>query len=189
MSASASRQGTKGGTKMKTRKMMRKAITILLSGLMVMAMSVTAFADAVTADGAADIALANAGLSRDAVTMLESEADDGKFEVEFVDNATGNDYSYEIKAADGKILEKSVDYVYSRSKSKKKIGAKAARKKAASLTGVKYKTVKKGSCKYKYKKKQGKYTVKFKSGGYRYEVEVLAPTGAVIELEMEATKK
>lgn len=72
---------------------------------------------------------------------------------------------------------------------KMKGGTKSARKKAASLTGVKYKTVKKGSCKYKYKKKQGKYTVKFKSGGYRYEVEVLAPTGAIIELEMEATKK
>ncbi len=168
---------------------MRKLMTMMLSALMVLAMSGTAFADSLTADAAADKALTNAGLNREKVYGLETESEGHKYEIEFTDAATGSEYSYDISASDGRILEKSIDYVYSRSKSKKKIGVKAARKKAAKIAGVKYKTVKKGSCKYKYKKKQGKYTVKFRSGGYRYEVEVLAPTGAIIEFEMEAAKK
>lgn len=168
---------------------MKKLMTMMLAALMVLAMSSAAFADSLTASSAADKALANAGLSREEVLGLETESEGRKYEVEFTDAASGSEYSYEISSADGRILEKSVDYVYSRSKSKKKIGAKAARKKAAKAAGVKYKTVKKGTCKYKYRKKQGKYTVKFRAGGYRYEVEVLAPTGAIIEFEMEAVKK
>ena len=174
---------------MTTTKTLRKVFVVTLALVMVFAMSASAFAGTkISMKKAFNIALENAGLTSDQVRRVEKEYDDGAYSIEFTKKGSNREYDYEISKK-GKILEKSVDYVYSRSKSKKKIGAKAARKKAASLTGVKYKTVKKGSCKYKYKKKQGKYTVKFKSGGYRYEVEVLAPTGDIIELEMEATKK
>lgn len=94
-----------------------------------------------------------------------------------------------MQKPDGKILEKSVEYVYERTKSKKKIGVKSARTKAAEITGIKYKTVRKGTCKYTYKKKFGKYKVRFKSGGYKYEVEIAAATGKIIEFEKEAVKK
>lgn len=168
---------------------MKRIRMIITAMLMVIAMSVTSFAAGIDQNGAVNIALKNAGLSADQVTALEAERDGGKYEIEFINAATGDDYGYDISASSGKILEKSVDFAYSKNKSKKKISKKSARKKAAAITGVKYKTVKKGSIKYKYKKKQGKYTLRFKSGGYRYEVEIQAPTGKVIDLEMEATRK
>ena len=53
------------------------------------------------------------------------------------------------------------------------------------ICGVSYNTVKKGTCTYEYsrKKKEGKYEVKFRSGGYKYEYEILAPNGKVMEYE------
>ena len=170
-------------------EIMRKIITVFLSFAMVMMMSLSAFAASISQDAAVDTALADAGLTKEQVTGLQSEKDGNKFEIEFIQTSNGTDFDYEISASDGKLIDKSVDYRYDRNKSKKKIGKKAARKKAAAAAGVKYKTVKKGTCKYKYKKKQGKYTVKFKSKGYRYEVDILAPTGQVIEFDKELIKR
>lgn len=168
---------------------MKKIFTLITALTMVMMMSLTAFADSLTQEDAVSKALSDAGLSKSKVTGLEAELDDGKYEIEFRNKSNKTEYDYEISASTGKILEKSVDYTYKRTKSKKKIGTKAARTKAAKITGVKYKTVKGGTCKYTYKKKFGKYTVKFKSGGYRYEVDIAAATGKVIEYDKEATKK
>lgn len=173
----------------KAGEIMKKIRMMIMVMIMVMAMGASSFAAAVDQNGAVNIALQNAGLSADQVVGLEAELDGSKYEIEFHDAGTGDEYSYDIKASTGKIVEKSVDFKYTKNTSKKKISKKAARKKAAAITGVKYKTVKKGSIKYKYKKKQGKYTLKFKSGGYRYEVEIQAATGKVIDLEMDATKK
>ncbi len=168
---------------------MRRIFTILLSMTMVVMMSAAAFADSMTQESAVKAAFKDAGLSKDKVVGFEAEKDDGKYEIEFTDPDSGTEYSYEFSASSGKMLEKSVDYTYKRTSSKKKIGTKAARKKAAKISGIKYKTVKKGSCKYTYKKKFGKYKVKFKTGGYKYEVEIAAATGKIIELEKEATRK
>ena len=168
---------------------MRRIFTILLSLTMVVMMSAAAFADSMTQESAEKAAFKDAGLSKDKVVGFEAEKDDGKYEIEFTDPDSGTEYSYEFSASSGKMLEKSVDYTYKRTTSKKKIGAKAARAKAAKISGIKYKTVKKGSCKYTYKKKFGKYKVRFKTGGYKYEVEIAAATGKVIEFEKEATRK
>ncbi|MDO4870087.1 MAG: PepSY domain-containing protein, partial [Bacillota bacterium] len=63
------------------------------------------------ADKAEDIALAKAGLSRDQVTGLHAEydCDDGViiYEVEF--NYGGQEYDYEVKAANGEILSYESD--------------------------------------------------------------------------------
>lgn len=168
---------------------MKRIITIITALTMVMMMSVTAFADSITQDTAVKKALSDAGLSKSKVSGLEAELDDGKYEIEFRQKSNKAEYDYEISASSGKILEKSVDYSVKKTKSKKKIGVKSARNKAAKITGVKYSTVKKGTCKYTYKKKFGKYTVKFKTGGYRYEVDIAAATGKVLEYDKEATKK
>lgn len=168
---------------------MKRLITLLTALIMIMMMSVTSFADSITQDSAVNKALKDAGLKESEVRGLEAESEKGKYEIEFTCKSDLTEYEYEISASDGKILEKSVDYVYKRTKSKAKVGKKAARKKAAKVTGVKYKTVKKGSCKYTYKKKFGKYKVKFRSGGYRYEVEVAAATGEVKEFEKEIIRK
>lgn len=168
---------------------MKRLMTLITSLAMVIAMSATSFAASISQDDSLNIALANAGLNAGQIVGLEAEADDGSYEIGFYRADTGDEYDYDISASSGKILEKNIDFAYSKNTSKKKISKKSARKKAAAITGVKYKTVKKGSIKYKYKKHQGKYTVKFKSGGYRYEVDIQAPTGKVIELEMDKTGK
>ena len=45
--------------------------------------------------------------------------------------------------------------------------------------------VKKGTCKYTYKEKEGKYKVKFRTTNYKYEYELQAPNGKIIEWEYE----
>ena len=168
---------------------MKRLFTIVTALALVMMMSISAFAESITQDAAVNMALNDAGLSADQVTGLEAEQENGKFAIEFRNKSNDTEYDYEISASDGMILEKSVEYVYERTKSKKKIGVKSARTKAAEITGIKYKTVRKGTCKYTYKKKFGKYKVRFKSGGYKYEVEIAAATGKIIEFEKEAVKK
>lgn len=170
---------------------MKKIARIMLAVMMVLAMSMTAFADSVTEDSAVTKALKNAKLTRSEVKCLEAEFDDedNVYEIEFVKKSNKAEYNYEISAKDGKILEKSVEYKYKRNSSKKKIGKVAAMKKVAKFSGISYKTIKKGTCKYKYSKKQGKYEVRFKSGGRRYEYEVLAPTGKIVEFEWKLIKK
>ncbi len=135
---------------------------------------------------ALNIALKNAGLSKSGVRIIEVEMDDGKsVEIEFIRLSNKAKYGYEIAVKDGRILEKSVDYKYKKSKSRKKIGKKKARKIVAKAAGKSYSVVKKGRCKYQYKKKCGKYEIKFRSGNYKYEYELLAKNGKIIEYEYE----
>ncbi|MBQ3291868.1 MAG: DUF4148 domain-containing protein [Mogibacterium sp.] len=166
---------------------MKKIISIMIAAVMVMAMSVTAFAETMTQDAAVDLALSNAKLTRAQVMKLDAEFDpeENTYDVEFVRKSNKAEYDYEISAQDSKILEKSVEYKYKHNKSKKKIGKKAAMKKVAKFSGISYKTIRTGTCKYKYSHKKGVYKIKFRKGGCRYEYKVLAPTGKVIEYEWE----
>ena len=63
-------------------------------------------AERITAAEAEDIALNNAGLSRDAVRFdrTELDKDDGRWEYEIEFYADGWEYSYDIHAETGKIL-------------------------------------------------------------------------------------
>lgn len=61
----------------------------------------------VTKSGAIEIALGEAGFSASEVKKMESEYDDGYFEVEFEVN--GTEYKYKIDAATGKIIKKEID--------------------------------------------------------------------------------
>jgi uncharacterized membrane protein YkoI len=65
----------------------------------------------ITREQAIDIALSDAGLSRDQVRELEAEKDYERgtlvYEVEFEHGR--NDYSYEIRVSDGKVLTCSVE--------------------------------------------------------------------------------
>ena len=142
-------------------------------------------AKAITKGAALNIALKNAGLSKSKVRIIEVDVEKGSVEIEFVRLSNKAKYEYEIATKDGRILEKSVDFKYKKSKSKKKIGKKKARKIVAKAVGKSYNVVKKGSCKYQYKKKCGKYEVKFRSGNYKYEYELLAKNGKIVEYEYE----
>ena len=169
---------------------MKKIISTVMMVLMVISMSAVSFAGSqITSKEALRIALKDAHLTRAKVTKVENEYEHGKYEVEFTKKSNKAEYDYEIGRT-GRILEKSVDYRYKKDHSRKKIGKAAARKKAAKVTGVSLKVVKKGSCRYEYDDddRKGKYEVKFKKGHYKYEVEILAPTGAIMEYDKEYRK-
>lgn len=168
-----------------TRKL-RTVVTAVIALVMVMAMSASAFAAGISSkDAALKKALGNAGLKKTSVRAIDVEYDkeDGVYEVEFIRKSNGRSYDYEIKAKTGKIIKKSVDIKYTKNSSRSKIGKTAARKKVAAFSGISYKTVSSGTCTYEYDDGKGVYEVKFKKNGKRYEYDVLAPTGKVIEYE------
>ena len=162
---------------------MRKVTRLLVALIMVVAMSASVFAADITANTAKKTALKNAKLSAKKVTRMSVKLDheDGVYEVKFRSKKNGAKYEYEIAAATGKIVEKSVDYKYKRNRSRKKISRAKALKKAAKHSGVKLAVVKRGSCRYEYDDGKGTYEIKFNNGNTSYEVEILAPTGRVIE--------
>lgn len=173
------------------KRRMRIAAALFAAVAMVMVMSVSAFADGavIGKKAALNKALKNAGLKKSQVKYVEVEMDDDEevYEVEFTKKKNNTEYSYDVAAYSGRILEKSVDYRYARNSSHKKIGKTAARKKVADFLNISYKTVKAGSCRYEYDDGEGEYEVKFKKGSRKYECEVLAPTGKVIEYSWEVT--
>ena len=165
---------------------MKKLLAIMISISVLFAMSIPAYAASLSKDGALKTVLKDAGLKKSQIKSLEIDYDDDDhvYDIEFKGKKNKNEYEYEITKS-GRILEKEVDYKYKKSKSKKKIGKAKAQKKAAKHAGVSLKNVKKGTCKYTYKKHQGKYKIKFRSKGYKYEYEILAPNGKIIEMEYE----
>ncbi len=174
------------------KKKMSVFMSLFTALVMIMAMSASAFAAGISSEDAAlKKALKNAGLKESKVTVTDTEYDseDKTYDVEFIKNSNGKEYSYEISATTGKILEKSVDFRYKRNSSRDKIGKKAARKKVAKFSGISYKTIKKGTCFYDYDDGKGVYEVKFKKGNKRYEYDVLAPTGKIIEYSWKLIKK
>lgn len=164
-------------------KTLRRMLVAAMAVVMIVAMSAVSFAgSSITEDQAVNKALKNAKLTKGKVVALQSEYDDGNYEVEFIKSSNSAKYEYEYSKS-GKLKKKSIEYAYTRNSSKDKIGKTAARKKAAKYTKISLKTVKKGTCRYEYDDGEGKYEVKFKKGKYRYEVDILAPTGKVIEYE------
>ena len=134
-----------------------------------------------TSADALNIALKNAKLSKSKVKWIDVELERGLYEVEFTKKSGGTEYDYTIAQSNGKILKKSVEYKYKKSKSKKKIGKTKARKKAAKFAKVPYSAVKKGRCKLERDGGVRKYEINFSYKGYKYEMELLAKNGKVIE--------
>lgn len=166
-------------------KGIRKISVLVLALIMILTMSVASFAGStITKKQAVNKALKNAKLTKSKVYALHSEYDDGKYEIEFYKKSNDAEYSYEYSRS-GRLLEKSIDFVYKRNTSDKKIGKTAARKKAAKFTGIKYSTVKKGTCRYEYDDGEGKYEIEFYKGNYKYELDILAPTGKVTDYSKE----
>ena len=90
---------------------MKKLLMILLAVLLLAGCSSGKAAGMLTAEEAEEIALENAGLTREDVTFLRSEyeVDRGvpQYEVDFIHN--GQEYDYHISAENGQILEYSQD--------------------------------------------------------------------------------
>jgi len=166
---------------------MKRLVSVVLAVIMVMAMSSSVFAASVDTNGAQSIALKNAKLTKAQVKNLKVkyDRDDAEFDVKFVRKSDGAKFSYEIRKSNGKIYDKSIDYKYKRNSSRKKIGQLAAQKKAAKSAGVSLAVVKNGKCKYEYDDGEGIYEVEFRNGKYKYEIEILAPTGKVTDYSWE----
>lgn len=173
------------------KKRTNTVIALLTALVMVMTMSAAVFAASVSSSSdALKAALKNAKLKKSQVKLIETDYDDedNVYEVEFVKKSNGAEYSYEINAGSGKVVEKSVDYRYKRNTSHKKIGKTAARKKVAKFSGISYKTVKSGTCYYEYDDGKGVYEIKFTKGSRIYEYDVLAPTGKIIEYSWKVSR-
>ena len=172
------------------KKRMSIAIALLTALAMIMTMSISVFAGSISSnDAALKTALKNAKLKKSAVKRIEVEFDDedGVYEVEFTKKSNGKKFDYEIAAGTGSIIKKSVDYKYKRNSSHKKIGKKAARKKVAKSSGISYKIISKGTCRYEYDDGEGTYEIRFSKGDRSYEYDVLAPNGKIIGYEWKVT--
>lgn len=169
----------------KNRKV-RALMVLGLSLILALAMSVTSFAaSGFDRQDAINKALKNANLSKSKVAALEAEYDDGKYEVEFIKKSNGAEYSYEYSKS-GKLIEKSVDYRRAPNYGAKKISKTTAISKVAKAGGFKTATVKKGSCRLTSDDGQKVYGIHFSTSNYRYEYEVHAVTGKILEYSKEA---
>ena len=164
---------------------MKRIAVAVLTIVMMLSMSVCVYADSVTKAEAKKIALKDSNLTASQIKNYEIEKEGKKWEIEFTKKKNKAEYDYKISATSGKVLEKSVDYVYKKNKSKKKIGKAAAQKKVAAFSKIKLSIIKKGTVKFERDDGQGEYSVKFKKGHYKYDYTVLAPTGKIIEFERD----
>ena len=96
---------------------MKKLTAFLLAALVVLSLSVTAFAappdNLISKNEAKAIALKDAGYEANEVRFLKAKLDfdDGKYEYEIEFRAEGNlEYDYTINAENGKIVEFDRDY-------------------------------------------------------------------------------
>lgn len=172
------------------KKRVGRIAAVAIAVMMIAALSVTAFAGTFSRKDAEKKALKDAGLTKTQVTALQTESDKTCWEVEFKKKSNRTEYEYDIRKSDGKIVSKSIDYVYKPNHSKAKIGKAAAYQKVADYSGFSLKVVKSGTCRYEYdtEDREGTYTVKFTKGEYRFEYELLAPTGKIIEVDKKLKK-
>ena len=145
----------------------------------------------ITADEAEQAALSHAGISASDVSFItcELDFDDGimVYEVEFISGST--EYDYDINALDKSVLKFSTERAdnYNQSGQGSSSGNSAsvteaeAQQAAFSHAGVSGATVIKD-------REDNKYEIEFIAGSYKYEYEISAADGRVIESEKEAVK-
>ena len=153
----------------------------------------------ITADEAEQAALSHAGISSSDVSYItcELDFDDGimVYEVEFISEST--EYDYDINAIDKSVLKFSTERADNYSQSGQggssgngssgsagSITEAEAQQAAFSHAGVSGATV----IKAEYDRDDNKYEIEFIAGSYKYEYEISASDGRVIESEKEAIK-
>lgn len=153
----------------------------------------------ITADEAEQAALSHAGISSSDVSYItcELDFDDGimVYEVEFISEST--EYDYDINAIDKSVLKFSTERADNYSQSGQggssgngssgsagSITEAEAQQAAFSHAGISGATV----IKAEYDRDDNKYEIEFIAGSYKYEYEISASDGRVIESEKEAIK-
>ncbi len=185
------------------KKNFRKLSSLALALILVLSLSVTGLAADISAEKAKEIALKDAGLSASQVSALTARADydDGVkyFEVSFYiqnENGTYTEYDYDIKASDGRIidkeseLERSVPYKPSQSPSDKaEITAEQAREIALKHFNVSAEEIKFTETRKDYDDGKAVYEIEFcEPYSVKYTCEVVASSGAVKEAEKETVR-
>ncbi len=175
------------------KRIIKKVITVTVLVAIALSMELTAFgASYIGESSAISKALKNAGTTRSAVWNIECDRDEDDgvavYEVEFKKGRT--EYSYKINAKTGNIREKNVEYGY-RYSSGKLIGKTAAINRAFAFSGISKSSVTNIICKYDYDYDEGKalYEVKFRKGNWKYEYDVNAKTGKIVEYCKEYSPK
>ena len=114
------------------------------------------------------------------IALKDYDREDKVQEIEFKKKGSKIEYGYEISNT-GKILEKSVDYNRAVVKGSKKLTKADAINVVVKTHGFKKTVVSKGRIKLEKDGGQWVYEMKFRSGSYRYEYEVHAATGQILE--------
>lgn len=180
------------------KKNLKKLSSLTLAFILVLSLSVTAFAANISAESAKSIALSDAGFSSSEVSYLnvKTEFDDSVkvFDVSFIAfNPDGSftEYDYEIKAADGKILGRDIDRERGSSSqvpisSSNDIGAEQAKRIALEHFGVNAEDVRFLGVRKDYDDGRQVYEIEFcEPYSVRYSCEVLSSNGLVADAERE----
>lgn len=183
------------------KKNLKKLSSLALTFLLVLALSVTSLAAGISSDRAKEIALADAGFSASQVSYLTVKTDYENgvkvFDVSFVAfNADGSftEYDYEVKAADGRILERDIDLERGKGNqvpinSSNDIGAEQAKRIALEHFGVKAEDAKFLQVQKDYDDGRSVYEIEFcKPYSDRYSCEVASTNGLVSDAEREAVR-
>lgn len=143
----------------------------------------------ISVEAAKQKALDNAGVKANDAVFLKAyyDYDDlvPHYEIKF--HANGYEYEYEIKAADGAILDKDVERepVKTTSAASNYISADKAKSAAFNHAKVKASDVKYSKAELDRDDMVVHYDVEFVAGKYEYEYEINAETGKVIAFEKE----
>ena len=152
---------------------------------------------------AKEIALNHAGLNANAVKGYICETDIEKgvtyYEIEF--NAEGYEYSYEINASTGKIVDYDKEYdddyrkpvtttkapvpTTEKDVSANLIGKAKAKEIALERAGLTASEIKGYSCETDIEKGVTYYEIEFKANGYEYSCEINASTGKIVDFDKE----
>lgn len=183
------------------KKNLKKLLSSALAFVLTAALSVTASAADIFSDRAQEIALGDAGFTASQVSYLsvKTDYDDGVklFDVSFVAfNADGSftEYDYEIKAADGRILERDIDLERGKSNQvsingSNDIGAEQAKRIALEHFGVKAEDVRFLEVRKDYDDGRSVYEIEFcKPYTDKYSCEVASSNGLVRDAEREAVR-
>ena len=132
-------------------------------------------------------ALAHAGVSEGDTRglVVKRDFDDGllKYEIEFWAGTT--EYEYDVAAADGSILKSKREDHPNALPADQAIGREAARNAALAHAGLSVNDVWELEVDEELDDRYPHYQVEFKSGGYEYEYEIDAATGAVLWSERD----
>lgn len=167
------------------KKTVKRLIPAILSICLFLTMSVPVFAAAATKEDALETALKDAGMKKTEASRIKVKKDNNEYEISFKNKKNGNRYEYEVSVRTGKIREAEAEYKHAFNSSKKKVGKEKAIAAAAKKAGVKKSVVKSGTCRYKKEDGEWIYKLKFRTKKCKYEAEILAPTGKVIEFSRE----